>query len=211
MCIFAEGKIHTYFWSLKMICDSKAHMLSTVSKVLNTYHWFTSGEIPEGKNPKRVDQKLIALYGCESTRSERQRKARAKEANALYFRYKRFWALLATDGEGEIHDCEPLRSARGNSLVIFNHSVKLADSRVVVRVESSMWGKLRERVRAACFIENPNVLEALIRDQVTTLGLIPFRGTIEQQETLLRMLNEKRKHAGLPKLRKSCLIYRRDN
>ena len=196
---------------MKMICDSKVHMLTVVARVLSTYNYFVTGSIPEGKSPERVDVKLAALYDCEACRTSRQRRRRSGLANALYFRCERVWLLMATEGRGEIKDSERLSDARRAALTLFGHSLKIVSGSVVIRVNPEAWAWVKAETLKEVYIRDAHVLEAKLRGRLREVGLVPFKGTIEQQRQLLDLLNHKRHLAGLPKLRKSCLIYRRDN
>lgn len=63
------------------------------------YWFYVSGWIPQGKDPKAVDEKLIAKYGIAVSESTRARRKRAGKANLQYLRHERFFILLATKGD----------------------------------------------------------------------------------------------------------------
>lgn len=70
------------------------------------YWLYVSGYVPEGKNPKRVDEKLIKKYGIGLSRQSRVRRKQVGIANIHYLRYEHFFALLATHGHHPFFDDE---------------------------------------------------------------------------------------------------------
>ena len=63
-------------------------------------HWFyVQGTVPEGKDPRAIDSKLVARYGADLSRFERCRRKRAGLASVRYLRYGRTFVLVATMGE----------------------------------------------------------------------------------------------------------------
>src|SRR5512135_1037454 len=77
------------------------------------YRFYTTGLIPERKDPRAVDKKLIERYHIDISKSERSRRKLAGIANVHYIRFGWFWVLIATKGKhrfyedeaGSIRDC----------------------------------------------------------------------------------------------------------
>ena len=70
------------------------------SNLLPHGYWFyVTGRVPEGKDPRAVDRKLIEKYAIGLSRQQRARRKLAGQANLHYIRLGRFWVLLATHGE----------------------------------------------------------------------------------------------------------------
>lgn len=63
------------------------------------YWFYVAGWIPQGKDPKAVDEKLIAKYGIAISESTRARRKKAGNANLQYIRHEQFFVILATKGE----------------------------------------------------------------------------------------------------------------
>ncbi|MDZ4821591.1 MAG: hypothetical protein SGJ20_21735 [Planctomycetota bacterium] len=63
------------------------------------YWFYVSGWIPQGKDPRSVDEKLISKYGIAVSESTRARRKQAGKANLQYIRHERFFVILATKGE----------------------------------------------------------------------------------------------------------------
>src|SRR5262249_22480389 len=69
-----------------------------VSYVANGYWFYVTGVIPEGKDPRRVDDKLIEKYELDISKFVRARRKAAGQANVQYLRHRRFFVLAATHG-----------------------------------------------------------------------------------------------------------------
>src|SRR5437762_11820051 len=85
-----------------------------VSYVGHGYVFYVTGEIPERKDPRGVDEKLVAKYGLASGKTSRARRKAAGLANVQYLRYGRLFVLLSTPGKHPIFDEERefIRDAR---------------------------------------------------------------------------------------------------
>lgn len=62
------------------------------------YWFYVVGRIPAGKDPRAVDEKLLAKYGVGVSESTRARRKQAGRANLQYLRHERFFVILATKG-----------------------------------------------------------------------------------------------------------------
>src|SRR5437870_4167820 len=69
-----------------------------VSYLGNGYWFYVVGEVPPGKDPRRVDEKLVARYQVDLSKWARARRKRAGLANLQYLRHGRLFVLLATHG-----------------------------------------------------------------------------------------------------------------
>src|SRR5262245_44142873 len=70
-----------------------------VSYLPHGYCFFVSGWIPDGKDPRLIDDKLIERYQVDRSKWDRARRKTAGQANLHYLRHERFFLLLATHGE----------------------------------------------------------------------------------------------------------------
>ena len=69
-----------------------------VSYLGHGYWFYVMGEIPEGKDVRLVDEKLLARYRIDLSKWARARRKRVGFANLHYLRYDRVFLLLATHG-----------------------------------------------------------------------------------------------------------------
>ena len=70
------------------------------------YWFYVAGWIPAHKDPRQVDDKLIAKYDIDLTRTTRARRKRLGQANMRYLRHGRSFVLLATHGRHPFFDEE---------------------------------------------------------------------------------------------------------
>src|SRR5688572_3047852 len=70
------------------------------------YYFFVQGQVPPGKDPRALDQKLLREYDIKKT--ERQRSFRKEKGlgNVQYIRFENSWVLLATQGEHPMKERE---------------------------------------------------------------------------------------------------------
>jgi len=68
--------------------------------LMHGYHHYVVGELPEGKDPRAVDARMVERYKLDTSRATRARRKLAGLANAQYIRYRRFFVICATDPVG---------------------------------------------------------------------------------------------------------------
>src|SRR5712692_5511800 len=85
-----------------------------VAYVGRGYFFYVTGQIPEGKDPRAVDAKLIAKYGLAIGKTARARRKAAGLANVQYVRCRHAFVLLATRGQHSFFEEERefIRDAR---------------------------------------------------------------------------------------------------
>lgn len=103
--------------------DPPVHIHKTVfmQRVLDAvshgYHWHTSGTVPLDK-AQRLADKFAEHYAIHRNENQRAYAKRKRECNTRLFLYAPpqakvlAWFLLATDGDGRIHEEERLRHAQ---------------------------------------------------------------------------------------------------
>ena len=67
-----------------------------VSYLTNGYWFYVLGEVPEGKSPEAIDEKLLLKYGVERSKWANARAWKRGEAKVHYLRYARVFVLVAT-------------------------------------------------------------------------------------------------------------------
>jgi hypothetical protein len=190
-------------------------------------YWFwVSGTIPENKDPSTIDQRIVAKYGIDLSRSARARRKEIGQANLHYLRFERFFLILATHGIHEFHKVEAqfIRNVTRNQPVQFaGYSISVKQggylSSEAPGDEPVADGKLRVRVQIARarYLE----LLAYFREMAVRLSSeelgkelykIPFEPYAPVRRQMLRILltvNKTRKAAGLEPLLYSVLRYQR--
>jgi hypothetical protein len=184
------------------------------------------GRVPEGKDPRAIDRKLIAKYGADQTEGARYRRKSQGLANIQYVRHERTWLLLATHGEHrlKIEEAKNLRDVRKVPIVIGGYSLNVrrgeflkkkvvedtatpdGRNRVRVLIAREAYRKLRARLLGRCCHLSA---EALGRD-LWNVPFEPYAPVRKQLLKLLRAVNEKRRQAGLSKIPPTVLRLRRE-
>lgn len=196
------------------------------SNILPHGYWFyVTGRVPDGKDPRAVDDKLIAKYGVALSRQQRARLKATGAANVHYLRFDRRWVLLATHGHHRFfeEEGENIRDARKVPIQFEGYSLSVKrghflkkeageetatpDGRLRVRVQigRERYKELRDYfLSIACH----RSAESLSRE----LYLVPFEPYApvrRQLLNILRLINERRRAAGFTKLPPTVLRYQR--
>src|SRR5437016_1351411 len=116
-----------------------------VSYVGRGYFFYVTGEIPERKDPRAVDEKLIAKYGLAIGKTSRARRKAAGFANVQYLRYRRIFVLLATPGKHAFFEEERefIRDARKAPIKFGGYSISYRSGHPHVRIEQNHYLSLK--------------------------------------------------------------------
>jgi len=170
------------------------------------YWFYVSGWIPQGKDPKAVDDKLIAKYGIAVSESTRARRKQAGKANLQYIRHERFFVILATKGEHQFFEEEGnlIRDIRRVPLKFAGYSISyrrggrtregLPDSKWHAHVEIDRRQLLDMK---AWLVEHAmHSSTAAVAKALYTLPVESYAPVRRQLLILLRQVNESRRHSG---------------
>src|SRR5262245_54492487 len=170
------------------------------------YLFYVTGRVPEGKDPRLVDAKLIARYGIDVSPAERSRRKQAGRGNAQYLRHRRFFVLLCTHGPHPLREGERgLRDVRRVSLKYGGYEVTCRGGHPRVSIERGEY-----RRRKAHFLELATRLTSEgLAEALGSLPFEPYAPVRRQLLTILRAVNALRDRQGLPRVEKSCLRLKR--
>jgi hypothetical protein len=178
-----------------------------VSYVSNGYFFYVVGSVPEGKDPLRVDAKLIDRYNVGVSKWSRARRKRAGAANVQYLRHARLFVLLATHGEHPFFADEgrSVRDVRRVPLKAFGYAVSYKAGHVHVRIEREEFKRLR-----AHFLElaTHRKLES-VASEFSRLRFEPYAPVRRQLVQMLRAVNRARWAMGFEALPLEALRLRR--
>jgi hypothetical protein len=170
-------------------------------------HWFyVMGSVPMAKDPRAVDEKLVARYGAGLSRFERCRRKRAGLASVRYIRYGLTFVLAATSGEHRFFEEEAnIHDVRKTPIKVGGYSVSHLAGRVSVRIERHAWKLLR-----AYYLEEANrrPVEWFIRE-FWRWPFEPWAPVRRQTFIIVNQVNKARKSAGLPLVPTSCVRLKR--
>jgi hypothetical protein len=189
------------------------------------YWFYVTGSVPEGKDPRSVDRKLIEKYGIGISRQSRARRKAAGLANLHYLRFGRIFVLLATHGHHAFfeEEGERIRDVRRIPIQFRGYSVSVKrghflekhspneppvpDGRYRVRVQIA-----RERYRdlKAYFLEmaTRHSIERFGRE-LWSIPFEPYAPVRRQMLNIIRLVNRARQAARLDPLSPTVLRYRR--
>jgi len=96
-----------------------------VAYLAHGYCYYVAGRVPEGKDPRVVDEKLLSKYGIAVSRWARARRKREGSANMHYLRFGRLFVLVATAGAHEFfaEESGSIRDFRRDSLCFAGYSI----------------------------------------------------------------------------------------
>jgi hypothetical protein len=183
-----------------------------VSYVANGYWFYVTGIIPEGKDPRRVDEKLISKYELDISKFARARRKAAGQANVQYLRHRRFFVLLSTHGTHKFFlpieeggEGERIRDCRKAPVHFASYAVSYRAGHAHVRIERETFKDLKAYCLEKACHWSPERIEAMLRG-VPFEPYAPVRG---QMFEILRSVNRLRKTAGLESVPVGCLRLRR--
>jgi len=178
------------------------------------YWFYVSGEIPEGKDPDRVAVKLIDRYDVVASKYRRSRWKRQGYYNVHFIMHERRWWMLSTHGTHSKD--EPMRpypaaffraerpkDARKEPLKAYGYALS-AGAGVKVRIEREQYILIRDWL-----LEHATRRKSLWHEyQIHHLPFEPYGPVRKQLGRLVNKINERRRRAGLERVRKKCIRYR---
>ena len=178
-----------------------------VAYVTRGYFFYVAGEIPESKDPARVDDKLIDRYGIGISVWSRARRKQAGLANVQYLRHGRFFVLLATHGEHPFFEAErgQIRDVRRHSIKYAGYAVGSRGGHVQVRIDLPRYREFKAWFEGEATRRSVEWLAKAFYD----LPFEPYFRVRQQEFAFLRAVNRRRKEAGLPPVPKECIWLKR--
>jgi hypothetical protein len=171
------------------------------------YVFYVLGEIPEGKDPGRTDEKLIEKYRIRMSKAARSRRKALGFANVQYIRFGRTFILLATPGKHEffLQEAGQIRDAREIPIKAFGYAISYRRGHPHVRIEQRKYLELKSYLSELSIHRSRERLEGLLRD----LPFEPYSPVRSQLHCILREANRRRRLAQYELLSCSCLRMRR--
>lgn len=178
-----------------------------VSYLKNRYWFYVRGEVPAGKDPRAVDDKLIARYGVDRTKWAKARSAQRGEAKVQYLRYGSVFLLLATHGDHPffVAERENIRDARETPVRFYGYSVGYKDGHPFVRIATAQYRELAEAFLGSALTCPADVLAARFK----ALPFEPYGPVRVQLRRLVLRVNELRRAAGLSRVDTGVLRTKR--
>lgn len=182
-----------------------------VSYIGHGYWFYVTGVIPERKDPRRIDEKLLEQYDAGLSKWARARRRRGGLANVHYIRHARFFVLIASRGEHRFFQDEANhKDIRRDPIRFSNYSIgyrRGIDRRwhPSVRIHPEAYRHLKAYLLSiACHRSVENLVGEFRR-----LRYEPYAPVRRQLLNLLRAVNRLRESAGFEPVPVSALRLRR--
>jgi len=178
-----------------------------VSYVARGYRFYVTGHVPERKDPRSVDEKLIDRYGIDVSKSERSRRKLAGGANLHYLRLGRLFVLIATKGKHRFFEDEgdSIRDCGRVSIKCGGYAIGSADGHPRVQIELEEFKRLKAYFVDLSVCRSRESLEV----ELERLPFEPYAPVRRQFLVILRAVNRARSEAGYEPISKSCLRFKR--
>jgi hypothetical protein len=178
-----------------------------VSVVGRGYYFYVAGSIPEGKDPRAVDEKLVVRYGIDISKWARARRKQAGTANLQYVRFDRFFLILATHGQHRFFEDEAgcIRDVRRRPIRFEGYSIGFRAGHPHVRIEQEEYKQLK-----AYFVDLAvRRSVASLERELTQIPFEPYAPVRRQLLCILRAVNRERKRAGFSPVTKNVFRFKR--
>lgn len=183
------------------------------------YFYYVIGRVPNGKNPRTIDQKLIAKYRIDVSESTRARRKKAGLANLQYIRHESTFVILATKGKHRFFEEEAnlVRDIRRVPIRYAGYSISYKPGGRTrdgahddkwhshVAIDRDQFLELRAWFAERALRESPEKLALAFYE----LPLAPYAPVRRQLLLMLREVNRIRKLAGRKQLSHEILPLRR--
>jgi hypothetical protein len=178
-----------------------------VAYVGRGYFFYVIGEIPERKDPRVVDSRLIAKYGIAIGKTARARRKAAGHANIQYLRYRRTFVILATPGKHAFFDREGslVRDAREVPIKFAGYAISYRSGHPHVRIEHDRYLELKAYLADIAVHRTTEGLELEFR----RLPFEPYAPVRGQIHCIFREVNRRRQLAQHTPISSSCIRTRR--
>jgi hypothetical protein len=178
-----------------------------VSFVGHGYFFYVAGSIPEAKDQRAVDEKLITRYGIDISKWARARRKQAGIANLQYVRFGQFFLILATHGRHQFFEDEAscIRDVRRRPIRFAGYSIGFRGGHPHVRIEQEEYKQLK-----AYFVDLAvRRSVASLEKELAQISFEPYAPVRRQLLCILRAVNRARKKAGFCPVTKEVFRFKR--
>jgi hypothetical protein len=187
-------------------CEGFVQQLA-VSYLANNYWFYVMGFIPDGKDPRATDKRILEKYGIAASKFVRFRRKASGRANLQYLRHERTFLILATHGEHPLFDAEAanIRDSRRVPIKFKGYALSYRAGRVCVRIERETYKGLKAYFEG---IAPKRSIDDLV-SEFRALPFEPYAPVRVQLFSLLRLVNKRRQLASLAPVPQSAIRARR--
>ena len=143
-------------------CEARsidAFLAQVVRYVSSGHYFYIRCRIPDGKDPRAVDEKIVGLYDVHRPRWQRKRRNLKTTAGIHYLRCGRLFVVMLTKGTHEAFYRDHASSVldiRRTALKAFGYSIRRSYSenekrwRVFVRLDKETYRKVKAHMLTVC-------------------------------------------------------------
>lgn len=178
-----------------------------VSYVSNGYFFYVAGSVPEGKDARAIDEKIIARYDIGISKWAKARRKSLGQANLQYIRFERFFLILATHGQHRFFQDEAkvIRDVRRVPIRFAGYSIGFRGGHASVRIERTEYKLIKSfLVGNATSWSAANLVTAFL-----DLRLEQYAPVRRQLCNVLRAVNRSRSSAGFRTIPYSSILAKR--
>lgn len=177
-----------------------------VSYVGRGYFLYVTGIIPEHKDPRVTDERLIQKYAFAIGKATRARRKAAGFANLQYLRFGHEFVLLATHGKHLFFEEEKnIRDVRGVPIKFAGYAISHRGGHPHVRIEQNYYLELKAYLTDLAVHRKKDWLE----NAFSRLPFEPYAPVRAQLHCIFREVNRRRNLAQYEPLSSSCIRVRR--
>jgi hypothetical protein len=178
-----------------------------VAYVARGYFFYVTGTIPDKKDPREVDERLISKYGIAVGKTARARRKALGLANLQYLRYDRTFVIVATRGKHAFFEKEGtlVRDARETPIKFGGYAISYRNGHPHVRIEQGRYHGLQAYFADIAVHRTKEALERELR----YLSFEPYAPVRGQIFGIVRAVNRKRRLAQYEEVLSSCIRVRR--
>jgi len=215
-------------------CEAKskdAFVAQLIRYVTSGHYFYFACTLKPGKDPKRLDEKLISHFGLAKPYWKRSKRWRGERPNIHYLRYDRFYVLIGTHGREGSEAGHPLfreypgqvRDIRRHAILFHGYSIRYSlpqgskRRKVFVRLTRDAYADIRrdlvDKATRPSFRDR-EAMEAAFRAR--SYEFQPYGPVHEQLSRILKDVNRRRRYAGfetarstkcIPRFTKSSSVY----
>jgi hypothetical protein len=178
-----------------------------VAYVGRGYFFYVKGEIPERKDPRAVDLRIVEKYNIAVRKTARARRKAAGLANLQYIRFERTFVLIATHGRHIFFEQERgfIRDVREVPIKFAGYAISYRSGHPHVRIEQRQFLELKAWFLDASTHRSRESLEMEFRK----LPFEPYAPVRSQLFSIVRRLNERRAAAQFEPVPATAIRLRR--
>jgi hypothetical protein len=156
------------------------------------YYFYVLGEIPKKKDPKVFDEQIIKTYQITRCRMTRKRRRDKGEAVVAYVRFGYRFVLLATKGDHPEVSKWAFKDCRNTPIQLSGYTVGVRQGKPNIQMSLKRYRALRKLLTNIALHNDQKLADLFSR-----ISPFSFPGILRQKQKLLKMVNQKRKKAGL--------------